>query len=97
MNLSRLCRLLKPALLCGALAAPGLASAMVSATLTAELEGRWGGRVAFTATPGATVTLGGRAPSAAHVRLLSRRWIAQGPGCGRGHGWGRSPGIIRQS
>lgn len=28
MSLSRLCRLLKPALLCGALAAPGLASTM---------------------------------------------------------------------
>uniref|UniRef100_A0A8C0L012 Glutathione peroxidase 4 n=3 Tax=Canis lupus TaxID=9612 RepID=A0A8C0L012_CANLU len=31
MNLRRLCRLLKPALLCGTLAAPGLASTMCAA------------------------------------------------------------------
>lgn len=41
MSLSRLCRLLKPALLCGALAAPGLAGAMVSAG--GGPAGRWAG------------------------------------------------------
>ena len=65
MNLSRLCRLLKPALVCGALAAPGLASTMVSAALAAGPAGRWGGRAASTAT------LGGRAPSRVHARRLS--------------------------
>lgn len=58
MSFSRLYRLLKPALLCGALAAPGLASTMVSAAPPAGPVGRWAGaRPAFLATLG-----GGRRP-----------------------------------
>lgn len=52
MNLSRLYRLLKPALLCGALAAPGLASTMVSAAPAA-------GRGAVGRARGAAVGSGG--------------------------------------
>lgn len=66
MSLSRLCRLLKPALLCGALAAPGLASTMVSVAPAAGLVGRWGGRAAFLAARGAALTLG-RGPRLGHT------------------------------
>lgn len=71
MSFSRLCRLLKPALLCGTLAVPGVASTMVSAVPAAGPVGRWGVRAAFTVARRATVTLGGSL-------LAGRRWAAFG-------------------
>lgn len=71
MSFSRLCRLLKPALLCGALAVPGVASTMVSAVPAAGSAGRWGGRAASTVARRAMVTLGGNS-------LAGRRRAAVG-------------------
>lgn len=62
MNLSRLCRLLKPALLCGTLAASGLASTMVSAAPAA-------GRGAVGRTRGAAAGSGGGRSGAGLGRL----------------------------
>lgn len=82
MSFSRLYRLLKPALLCGALAAPGLASTMVSAAPPAGRPvGRWAGaRPAFW-RPWAGGA--GRPPHPAAIRTGAR---ARGGGGGWGHG-----------
>lgn len=80
MSFSRLYRLLKPALLCGALAAPGLASTMVSA---APPAGQWAvgrardlpsgdlGRGA-PAAPSAAIRTGARALAGVTVRVWVR-------------------------
>lgn len=93
MSFSRLYRLLKPALLCGALAAPGLASTMVSA---APPAGQWAvgrardlpsgdlGRGA-PAAPSAAIRTGARALAGVTVRVWVRdRGGVRGPETGLG-------------
>lgn len=67
MSFSRLCRLLKPALLCGALAAPGLVSTMVSVAPAARRAGRWVGRARLSRGARCRADLGRGAPSRAHA------------------------------